>query len=110
MPRSIEWNDRARIAEVPRSTGVTPHWKAANSDDAVLILAANADRYSGNSAVCLCMAPARDGQFRIPPIALGNLPATLEEDDLSASYLLLMEIPVHPPTRIEASGLDAAFA
>ena len=110
MPRSIEWNDRARIAGVPRSTGVTLHWKAANSDDAVLILAANADRYSGNSAVCLCMAPARDGQFRIPPIALGNLPATLEEDDLSASYLLLMEIPVHPPTRIEASGLDAAFA
>jgi hypothetical protein len=56
------------------------------------------------------MAPARDGQFRIPPMALGNLPPTLEEDDLSASYLLLTEIPVHPPARIQARGLDAAFA
>jgi uncharacterized protein (TIGR03437 family) len=110
VARSIEWNDRARISEVPRSTGVTLHWKAASGDDAVLVLAANADRYSGDSAMCLCMAPARDGQFRIPPIALGNLPPTLEEDDLAASYLLLMEIPVHPPVRIEASGLDAAFA
>jgi uncharacterized protein (TIGR03437 family) len=110
VPRPIEWKNRTRIAEVVRDAGVTVEWKAANSDNAVLILAANADRYSGDSAMCLCMAPARDGQFRIPPIALGNLPPTLEEDDLSASYLLLTEIPVHPPARIEARGLDAAFA
>jgi hypothetical protein len=110
VPRSIEWKNRARIAEVDRDAGVTVEWKAASGEDAVLILAANADRYSGDSAMCLCMAPARDGQFRIPPIALGNLPPTLEEDDLSASYLLLTEIPVHPPARIEARGLDAAFA
>ena len=56
------------------------------------------------------MAPARDGHFRIPPIALGNLPATLDEDDLTASYLVMMEIPLDPPVRIEARGLDAAFA
>src|ERR1017187_4061497 len=110
VPRSIEWKNRARIAEVERNAGVTVEWKAASGDDAVLILAANADRYSGDSAVCLCMAPARDGQFSIPPIALGNLPPTLEEDDVSASYLLLTEIPVDPPARIEARGLDAAFA
>ena len=110
VPRAIDWKNRTKIAEVERDAGVTVEWKAASGDDAVLILAANADRYSGDSAVCLCMAPARDGQFRIPPMALGNLPPTLEEDDLSASYLLLTEIPVHPPARIQARGLDAAFA
>ena len=110
VQRSLEWSDRARIAEVSRDSGVTVHWKAAHRDDAVLILAANANRYSGDSAMCLCMAPARDGQFRVPPLSLGNLPPTLDEDDVSASYLLLMEIPVHPATRLAASGLDAAFA
>jgi uncharacterized protein (TIGR03437 family) len=110
VPRAIDWKNRTKIAEVERDAGVTVEWKAASGDDAVLILAANADRYSGDSAVCLCMAPARDGQFRIPPMALGNLPPTLEEDDLSASYLLLTEIPVRPPARIQARGLDAAFA
>jgi hypothetical protein len=110
VPRSIEWKNRARIAEVERNAGVTVEWKAASGGDAVLILAANADRFSGDSAMCLCLAPARDGQFSIPPIALGNLPPTLEEDDVSASYLLLTEIPVDPPARIEARGLDAAFA
>ena len=70
----------------------------------------NADRYSGDSAVCLCMARAGDGRFRIPPIALGNLPPTLEDDDLSASYMVVAEIPLDPPARIEARGLDAAFA
>src|ERR1039457_2548222 len=87
VPRSIEWNDRARIAGVPRSTGVTLHWKAANSADAVLILAANADRYSGDSAVCLCMAPARDGQFRIPPVELSP-DATIKEPTSQRSFLM----------------------
>ncbi len=110
VPRGIEWTNRTQIADVLRDSGVTVEWKAPRGDDAVLILAANADRYSGDSAMCLCMAPARDGRFTVPPLALGNLPPTLEEDDLTASYLLLMEIPVHPPARIEARGLDAAFA
>ena len=110
MPRAIQWKNRARIAEVERDAGVTVEWKAADGNDAVLILAANADRYSGDSAMCLCLAPARDGRFTVPPIALGNLPPTLEDDDLAASYLLLTEIPVRPPARIQARGLDAAFA
>ena len=110
VPRAIQWKNRARIAEVERDAGVTVEWKAADGNDAVLILAANADRYSGDSAMCLCLAPARDGRFTLPPIALGNLPPTLEDDDLAASYLLLTEIPVRPPARIQARGLDAAFA
>jgi uncharacterized protein (TIGR03437 family) len=110
VSRAIEWKNRAKIAEVAREAGVTVEWKAANNDDAVLVMAANADRFSGDSAVCLCMAAARDGQFHIPAMALGNLPPTLDDDDLSGSYLLLTEIPVHPPARIEAHGLDSAFA
>jgi uncharacterized protein (TIGR03437 family) len=110
VPPAVVWKNRDRIDEIERDAGVTLEWKAARGNDAILILAVNADRYSGDSAVCLCMARARDGRFRIPPIALGNLPTTLEDDDLSASYLVVAEIPLDPPARIEARGLDAAFA
>ena len=110
VPPAVVWKNRNRIDEIERDAGVMLEWKAARGDDAILILAVNADRYSGDSAVCLCMARARDGAFRIPPIALGNLPPTLEDDDLSASYLVMAEIPLDPPARIEARGLDAAFA
>jgi uncharacterized protein (TIGR03437 family) len=110
VPPAVEWKNRDRIGVVERDKGVTVEWKAARGNDAILILAVNADRYSGDSAVCLCMARAHDGRFRIPPIALGNVPPTLEDQDLSASYLVLMEIPLEPPVRIEARGLDSAFA
>ena len=93
-----------------RAAGLALAWKAASAGDAVLIVAANADRFSGASAMCLCLAPARDGHFRIPPLALSNLPPTLDDGDLSASYVLLTEIPLRPPARIEAHGLDSAFA
>lgn len=106
----IQWKNRDRIDVVDRDAGVALEWKAARPNDAVLLLAVNADRNSGDSAVCMCMAHAADGQFHIPPIALGNLPATNEEDDLSASFLGVMELPANAPPRIEARGLDSAFA
>jgi hypothetical protein len=104
------WKNRGRMDAIDRDAGATLEWKAARAGDAMLILAANADRSAGDSAVCLCIAQAGDGHFHIPPIALGNLPPTQEEDDLSASYLLLVEMPMTPPARIEARGLDSAFA
>jgi uncharacterized protein (TIGR03437 family) len=110
VPGPIQWKNRARVRYVKRAEGVTLAWKAANAGDIVLIVAANADRFSGASAMCLCLAPARDGHFRIPPLALSNLPPTLDDSDLSASYMLLAEIPLRPPARIEARGLDSAFA
>ena len=42
----------------------------------MLIAATSADRITGDSGLCVCVADARDGRFTIPPIALGNLPAT----------------------------------
>jgi uncharacterized protein (TIGR03437 family) len=106
----IQWKNRDRLDVVDRDRGVTLEWKAARPNDAVLLLAVNADRNSGDSAVCMCMVHAADGQFRMPAIALGNLPVTNEEDDLSASFLGMMELPVEAPSRIEARGLDSAFA
>jgi uncharacterized protein (TIGR03437 family) len=107
-PRLV-WKNRGGTAEVRRSRGVTVTWKSARRDTAILILAANADRFSGDSALCLCMAPARDGRFTIPPLALANLPPTTEETELSASYMVLLEMPLEPPARIQAAGLDGAF-
>jgi uncharacterized protein (TIGR03437 family) len=106
----VVWKNRDRIDVVDRDAGVTLEWKAARANDAILILAANADRASGDSAVCLCMAHAADGRFHIPSMALSNLPATPDADDLEASFLALLELPVNPPARIEARGLDQAFA
>ncbi len=110
VPRVLVWKNEGAIRRIVRAKGVTVEWKAARRDSAILILAADADRFSGDSAMCLCMAPAAEGRFSVPPLPLGNIPPTVEENEISASYLLLMEMPADPPVRIGARGLDAAFA
>jgi len=110
VPRVVQWRNRGAISKIERSQGVTVEWRAAHRDSAILILAVNADRFSGDSAMCLCMAPASDGRFTLPPLMLSNLPPTSEENDISASYLVLVEMPAEPPVKIEARGLDAGFA
>ena len=106
----LVWKNRHDIETVRRDAGVTVEWKAARLNDAILIVAESADRASGDAAACVCMAPARAGSFHIPPVSLGNLPHTPILEDLDASYLILVELPAEPPTRIEARGLDQAFA
>jgi len=107
--RLIQWKNRSRLAEVRRSAGVTVEWKEARRSDAVLIAAASADHVTGDSALCVCLAYAKDRRFTIPPISLGNLPPT-GDDDPEPGFLLLSELPLLPPVRIQARGLDAAFA
>jgi hypothetical protein len=107
---SLTWKNRDRTGIIDRDAGVTVEWKAVRSGDEILILAMNADRGSGDTAAAVCMAHAADGRFRIPPVALGNLPPTRPQDDLTASLVLLAELPVNPPARIQANGLDAGFA
>lgn len=106
----IVWKNRARIAEVDRAAGVTVEWKAARAADAVVILAGSSDDISGDSALCLCVAPARDGRFTIPPLWLSSLPPNAKRDSLNAGVLALVEIPFQAPVRIPARGLDAAYA
>lgn len=104
------WKNRRNIAAVDRAKGVTLEWKASHAQDAILVVAASSDHLSGDSAMCLCMVPAKDGRFTVPPLFLGNLPPNANRDNLGASYLGLLEMPVQPPARIQARGLDAAFA
>jgi hypothetical protein len=110
VPRALIWKNRGAIDKVDRSRGVTVEWSAARHDSAVAIIAADADRYSGDSAMCLCLAPASDGHFRVPPLALSNLPPSSVENEISASYLMLLEMPADPPVKLNAEGLDTAFA
>jgi len=107
--RLIQWKNRTRLAEVRRAAGVTVEWREAARQDAVLVAAVSSDQVTGDSALCLCLANAKDRRFTIPPISLSNLPYT-GDDDLEPSFLLLAELPLEPPVRIQASGLDAAFA
>jgi hypothetical protein len=74
---TLLWKNRARTETIERDAGVTLEWKAARASDAMLILAENANRSTGDSAACLCLAAARDGGFQIPPVALGNVPGNL---------------------------------
>ncbi len=107
--RVIAWRNRERLVEIRRSAGVTVEWKEASRNDAVLIVAASSDHNSGDSALCVCVAYAKDRRFTIPPISLGNLPPT-GDDDPDPTFLLLSELPLEPRVRIQADGLDAAFA
>ncbi len=111
--RPIRWKNRDRLPEVRRAAGVTVEWKEASQENAVLIAAASSDRVTGDSALCLCMAYAKDRRFTIPPISLDNLPPTAD-DAPEPSFLLLSELPIAPPARIQARGLGsdgtAAFA
>jgi uncharacterized protein (TIGR03437 family) len=107
--RVITLKNRARLAKILRSAGVTLEWTEARPDDAVLIAAASSDTVTGDSSLCVCMAYAKDRRFTIPPISLGNLPAT-REGDLEPSLLLLAELPLRQPVSLQAQGLDAAFA
>ena len=110
IPGFVVWKNRAQIGEIDRAAAVNVEWKAARRDDAILIAAANSDRASGDSGLCLCLAPAADGHFAIPPYALANIPKTIGEGDLEPSFLLLVEMPVKAPARIEAQGIDSAYA
>jgi uncharacterized protein (TIGR03437 family) len=106
----VAWKNRARVNEVLRSAGVTVEWTPSRKTDAILIAAGSSDRFTGDSALSVCMVPARDRQFTVPPLALANLPASGDTHDLEAGYLVIAEIPADPPERIRASGLDTAFA
>ena len=92
-----------------RAAGGTLEWKEARRDDAVLIAATSSDEVSGDSSVCVCLAWAKDRHFTISPLALGNLPPSVE-DNLEPSLLLVSELPLEPTASIQARGLDAAFA
>jgi hypothetical protein len=88
---------------------VTVEWTEARRKDAVLIAAASSDHVTGDSALCVCLAYAKDRRFTIPPVSLGNLPPA-GDDTPVPGFLLLSELPLEPPVRIQAQGLDAAFA
>lgn len=109
VQRAIEWKNRRRLSEVQRADGVTLEWKEVRREDAVLIAAAGSDEVTGDSSVCVCVAQAKDRRFTIPALSLGNLPETRLED-LQPDVLLIAELPLDAPARIEADGLDAGYA
>lgn len=109
VPKPLVWRNRAALSAIDRAAGATVEWTPSHKDDAVLIVAASADRITGDSAMAVCMAPAAEDRFHIPAEALANLPPS-QAANPDLSYLLLLEIPVDPPARIAARGIDTAFA
>jgi uncharacterized protein (TIGR03437 family) len=109
VPPPILWSNRAALAEIDRSAGVTLTWQPSQKNSVVLLAAIGDDLFTGDAAACICVAAARDRRFTIPAMALANLPVTREEDR-EFCFLLVAEVPAVPPVRIHARGLDAAFA
>lgn len=110
IPPNLIWTNRNSSRNVTRSRGATVEWKSGRSEAAAIaILAISLDRSSGASAVSVCLAPADDGRFTVPPVALANLPRIVDETELAPGYLMLAEIPVHP-SLIQTRGLGAAPA
>jgi hypothetical protein len=108
--KPVRWTDRARIASVDRSRGVTVHWAAARKDSFVLIAAVNADNDTGALGRALCVAPAQPGRFTIPPAVLTNLPPTKPGPGLPLHTLWIIEVPGRPPKPFQGPRLDRGIA
>jgi uncharacterized protein (TIGR03437 family) len=108
--RGIEWINKKGAAVVERSKGITVYWKNAGRDETVVIAAMNDDPVTAAAGLCLCLAAAEQGRFRIPPEMLANIPATAELQDLPVSLMVVGAAPARRPGEIRARGLDAGVA
>ena len=108
--KPIRWTDRARIASVDRSRGVTVHWAAARKDSFVLIVAVNADNGTGALGCALCVAPAQPGRFTVPSTVLTNLPPTKPGPGLPFHTLWIIEVPGRAPKPFQGPRLDRGIA
>jgi uncharacterized protein (TIGR03437 family) len=108
IPRPIVWTNRASIQSVDRSKDLRLRWRTDGTDQLIAIAAISTDEITSAAGICLCLARARDRQFRIPAAYLSNLPATRSPADIG--ILAVGELPVHPLATFQARGLDAGAA
>jgi len=102
FPETLEWTNQDSLGVISREQGVRLTWTGGDADGVVAIrgtsfAAAGAPIAQGSF---LCSAPARLGQFTVPPSVLQTLPAgagTLTLENQSA------------PQTMSAAGLDAGY-
>jgi uncharacterized protein (TIGR03437 family) len=105
FPGPILWRNRDSTSMLDRSLGARVEWTLPAGYRAVVI-ASNIDRRNSLAGVAVCMPAADAKEFRIPPMAVANLPATtVSSSDLSLGFMGVAAIPMEAPV-FRAKGLD----
>lgn len=108
MERALRWKNRNRLSTVHRAEGTAIEWKAAHSDDLIVITAMNAAGPGDAMAVCFCAVTASAGRFTIPPYVLANIPPTEPgQNNLPLNLLFVSEIHNTPIAKPAPGNLDA---
>jgi hypothetical protein len=104
-PAGLTWTNRDQTSVIDRTKGFTVNWSGAPSGQ-VVIFGGGVDAPTNSSAVFACVAPAGSSSFTVPPIALGNLPATRANLLQSKDAVYVGALPAGNPTSFSASGID----
>jgi hypothetical protein len=105
IPNSILWRNRDATTTLDRKLGAQLEWMLPEGYTAV-VFAWNINRHTSSAGLAVCVPPARATQFRIPPTALANLPATvISASDFSLGFLGVAAVPIEP-ARVSARGID----
>jgi uncharacterized protein (TIGR03437 family) len=108
VERALRWKNRNRLSTVDRAGGTAIEWKAAHSDDLIVITAMNAAGPGDAMAVCFCAVSAAAERFTIPPYALANIPPTEPgQNNLPLNLLFVSEIHNTPTAKPAPGNLDA---
>ncbi|HYL73572.1 MAG TPA: hypothetical protein VEU96_05175 [Bryobacteraceae bacterium] len=105
-PTGLTWTNRDQTSIIDRSKGFTVNWAGAPADQPVIVFGGGVDVPTNSSAVFACVAPAGASSFTVPPVALGNLPATRLNLLQSKDAIYVGALPASNPTSFSASGID----
>jgi uncharacterized protein (TIGR03437 family) len=105
-PTGLTWTNRDQTSLIDRTKGFTVNWTGAPAGQPVIVFGGGVDVPTNSSAVFACVAPAGSSSFTVPPVALGNLPATRVKLLQSKDAIYVGALPVANPTSFSASGID----
>jgi uncharacterized protein (TIGR03437 family) len=105
-PTGLTWSNRDQTSIIDRTKGFTVNWTGAPAGQTVVIFGGGVDAPTNSSAIFACVAPAGSSSFTVPPVALGNLPATRVNLLQSKDAVYVGALPAANPTSFSASGID----
>jgi uncharacterized protein (TIGR03437 family) len=108
-PRPLKWVDAEKLETIVRAQGADVRWRGVSSAHRVLLLAINVDALAGGMGMCLCVAPAEAGHFRIPALMLANIPASQDIPGIPMNFVLAGLLP-SAPARFQTRGVENGIA
>jgi uncharacterized protein (TIGR03437 family) len=108
---AFTWTNQGSVTAVTRSAGFAVTWSnAPPGTTAVSIVGFNADLANNVSGGFLCLASPSAGTFTVPPLALGNLPATPASSASDLGWISVGAALLGSPASFAATGLDQGIA